>query len=47
MTYQEYLLTRLNHELEQAKLRQKPNQSRKSGYIRGLEKAVEIINSAK
>lgn len=39
----DYLIARLQYEISIAVARQMPNQTRKSGYIRGLEKAIEVV----
>lgn len=43
ISYPEYLLSLLHQELVLAQSRQKQNAPRKSGYITGLEKAIQII----
>lgn len=44
-SYQEYILYLLNQELVLAQQRQNPGQKRKSGYIRGIERSIEIIKA--
>jgi hypothetical protein len=45
--FKQDILNELNHELEEARKRQLPNAKRESGCMRGLLKAMEVVENYK